>query len=442
MKLTKYYNQGAPQGDLEGGKVTPNFGALTTEFYNTTYVAPDTAKKTEEKPIVEEEKPAGEEPLTPPAKTPEEIAAEAKLTETAEANKDKTPEQIIADKKIADDAAAKIESDKNILADAEKKLAEAKSPEEKLAAQKVVDDLKNPPLTIPELEVPAGAGTENLEGEDNWISMAKGRGWEITEDTYDAYLKAEEKHYAEKQKDIETLSWEKVKEKLTPDAQLHLDLLNSGLTLEEITKPTKAIEEFKRLSDAELVREDLTRTEGWTAEMVSTEMERLAKENLVEHEAKKLRVYLDTEEQAIMAQYQGRVKEYREKNEARINQVLQQEATQISEHFNKRSEFMGSPISDKVRNYLMSNYKAGKYDKEMKNPEAIIDFMLYREYGKIAAANLGNKEFERGRNEIAKNLHSVPPIQNGALNKHQRQSNGGNPIGNFGALESEFSLKT
>jgi len=131
------------------------------------------------------------------------------------------------------------------------------------------------------------------EAEANWQGIAKDFGFEIKEDTYEAFMQGKEAFIeglkTESVKDIKVKALREEIAELPAESQLLILGLKSGLTREQIEAPFKLVQEYKALSDADLVAKDLQLKE-FTDDVVANEIEKLTESGKLEIEAKKLRI--------------------------------------------------------------------------------------------------------------------------------------------------------
>ncbi len=265
-------------------------------------------------------------------------------------------------------------------------------------------------------------GSPESEPEDGtWMAVAKASGVEITEDSFEAYQSAVESKYKAEIEKVKSITEDEVLSKYSPEARATIELLNSGLTLEEIYAPNQMINELRSLDDASLVRKsleearDINGNKIWDADMIDTEIEALTEKGRLEHEAKKIRKNLDLTEQEIKTEHANKLKEYQDRKAQLAYQQKQQSIAQFEKAMTTVSEFMGGKISDEAKQAIVKKQQSGAYDNLLNDPKSLAEFVLYKEFGQKALKNLENTAFQRGREEKTKKLANVPPVtQNGS----------------------------
>ncbi len=326
-----------------------------------------------------------------------------------------------------DPAEKKVEEEKKAPVDAEKKEAPVDKKEEKKEEEKEEEGFKT-----------EGSTLENKEDEEaKWVDIAKEIGFELKEDTYEAFA-AEQKTFIENIKktaveDAKLKSFKDEIAELPAESQLLIIGLRQGLTPEQIDAPFKMIREYKALSDADLVAKDLE-LQGFTPDVVANEIEKMTENDKIEVEAKRLRTVLDQSETGLTAKKLQEVKELEASSQNIFKEKLAKESEEIVKHINKFDKFLDSPVSKKNKEYLTNKWNTGAYHELAKDPEKIVKFMLWNEFGEQGVANLKNNLSSKLKEEEVRKGHNVPPVISTGSSTNVDEG-AKNPIANWGALE-------
>jgi Rps23 Pro-64 3,4-dihydroxylase Tpa1-like proline 4-hydroxylase len=282
--------------------------------------------------------------------------------------------------------------------------------------------------------------TNSNEPEDgSWAYIAKLDGLELKEDSLEAYKEAITAPYEEKLREIEYLTTDKLLSKFEdPNVKMVFQLAEAGLTFDEIVAPFTKINEFKAMPALDLVRKNLELTHtDWTPDMIDTEMEILtAVDGRLEHEHRKIIVELDNIQREEQYRREDIVNNYKVNAEKYAMQERVQNLESVSRALDNMSEFMGSPLTNEVKQGLTERMNNGKYDQMFNDPIKKAEFIAYIELGQKAQKNLEAKSYAKGRLEITKKLHNTPPLTSGGAGK----SITANTEGNFERLKGDTYL--
>jgi len=274
-----------------------------------------------------------------------------------------------------------------------------------------------------EFKVEDVKGTPEAEPEDGtWLAVAKASGIEdLKEDSFEAYQSAVEAKYNAKIEEVKSITEDKVLEKFSPEARATIELLNSGLSLEQIYAPLQEVQQLKQLDDVSLVRKALEEakmpdgTKMWDADMIEAKLEKILEEGKADVEAKNIRRILEVEEQKIKLEHSNKLQQYQEKKVQLAEQQKQESAAKFTQAMSTVTEFFGGKISEEAKQAIIKKHQSGAYNDLLNNPKDIAEFVLYKEFGQKAIKNLENTAFQRGREEKTKKLLNVPPVtQNGS----------------------------
>lgn len=284
------------------------------------------------------------------------------------------------------------------------------------------------------------AVSETEPEDGTWLAVAKASGLEIQDDSFEAYQSAVEAKYNAQIEQVKAQTEDTILAKYSPEARMTIELLNSGLSLEEVYAPTQMIKELKSLDDAALVRKNLEETRDaqgnpvYDSDFIDKEIETLIEKGNIDHEAKRIRKKLELIEQEIQLEHSQKLKQFQEKKAQIAEQTKHQSVAQFTNALNTVSEFMGGKLSDEAKQAIVKKQQAGLYDNLLNDPKKLAEFVLYNEFGQKAIKNLENTAYQRGREEKTKKLVNVPPVnQTGASRTITNQ-----PTNNWDAIKEGF----
>lgn len=344
--------------------------------------------------------------------TPEQIAEKESVAKT-EAEQKKVDEAA----KTATDALKEEAKTLGLPETATKEEIEAKKVEIESPIKFTVEDIKDVPATHPQ---------------GSYKALAQTLGMEIAEESIDAFKeKFISKEEAEK---LSKVSKETFFSDLDPEVAAALELKELGVPKELILEPTKEIDGYLKMDSAELVRADKMATDGWTPEMIDTEIESLIENGKLEHEASKIRIELNLQKTNILANRANLVQKYTEQKQSAAVQQKEQEKTQVISALNKVSTFAGVPIPKDVMQTFITKYNNGLYDKDLSSADIKANYIIMKELEGKIGKHIQNKASEKAKTELTNKLLNVPPL---------KQSGGGavvtnNQQDNWSALEKDF----
>lgn len=275
----------------------------------------------------------------------------------------------------------------------------------------------------------------DLEKESSWTALAKVRGIEITENTFDAYDKAINEDFQKKESTLRETAKAEAKEEMlaenTVEAMVIIEGTREGFTIDELLEPRRAIQALLGLSNAELVAEDC-RLKGWDQELIDKRIADLTEKDLLDVEAQPLRDMLKSNEEALATKQMAQLTALKQSKLATEAKVRQKESDEIKNTLVSMKTYMDVPISDSAVNHVMQKWNNNEYHEEFTDPKVIANFLMYREFGEQGLKALKNREYQRGRDDKAKKLHNIPPVLNAGSKTNTQGAV--KAAGNFGAL--------
>lgn len=352
----------------ETEKVTPSAGD-----------PPPVVEKVEEKALV-----------IPVTKTLEEIEAEKTASIEAEKQQQVETEKAAKEKEITeakeklttDIAAATTDEDKKKLQadfDAKYPTEEPKKFEFKTLDEKAAEE----------------------EESDGWLELSKKDGFDITEDTYEAYVAGRDKFYKEKyQIDLG---------KYQPETQRFIEFLESGGTINSFIEPLRPLNELRNLDDVALITKDLEMQE-WDPAKIEKEIARMSeKDGEVELSAYKIRKQIDTIEERLKEKIVNDTIVASDRQTTYKQTSTAEELTSIKKELNTMSAFLEIPLGDKHKAGIVKKLESGQYNDVINNPKAKMQAILWHEFGKEGVNLLKEKVLAEAKLEIKKDRHNIPP---------------------------------
>lgn len=262
-------------------------------------------------------------------------------------------------------------------------------------------------------------GFEKEPPEGSWLAVAKEAGVKIENDTFEDFQKALIEPYVKRAESAELMAKEKMYEGLKPETVAAFKLMEMGIPEAELFEPTKQIDNYLAMDNAALIRAD-KEAMGWKPEMIDAEIELLESKNLIDHEGQKLRMALGANKEAILNERKTYIEQYESKKEQAILAQKEQEKSHFKKAMDTVQSFMDVPIPNEVKEAVIRKFNSGVYDQDLTTPESKAEYILYKELNKKIANTIKSAAFANGKEEIRKNLLSVPPVTNNNAGQQQK----------------------
>lgn len=261
---------------------------------------------------------------------------------------------------------------------------------------------------VKKADLPAEAGTWLKRFQDQKLDIPQ----DFAEDKgADLFVSAMAKNADARIQEAKSIGMEKVFETLKPETATKLKLMEMGLTEEQIFQPTRELDGYIALEDPALCRAELVAI-GYPADVVEAKMEALAADPAkLKTFANEVRFTLNQQKQGIQTQQETLVQQY-EARRAQVQAAQQQErVTNFTKALDTVSEFMGAPIAKEAKELVAKKYQSGAYKDSLGTPASEVELVLYREFGEKIKNIIRNTAYEKGRDEIKKDLSNVPPVK-------------------------------
>lgn len=278
-------------------------------------------------------------------------------------------------------------------------------------------EVEDKPLEIEEsvLEI-----DNNEAPEDSWLALAKSKNLEIAEDSLEAYEAAITAPLLSKIEEVKNSKVEDYLAEIDPNIRMEIELNKAGLTKEQIEAPFKDIQRYRSLNPVELVREDMVgnmlklRDVDVLSEedkaFIDTEIEKKVESGEINHDHKKLMLFIDSWEKQIKDERQEIVNKYKINSAKASEEKLSNEIASVSKALSETQSFMGSTIGKNSLTFVADKYSKGEYNQLLKDPKFIAKALLDYELGEKAYTAAIAKSEAKGRMSITKELHNTPPL--------------------------------
>lgn len=331
----------------------------------------ESAKSAEE--ILAEKKVVDEKKLA------DKKAADEKKKSDAEKNKGKTAEQIASDKKVADDAA-------------------------RASKSKDGEDVDDDDTVLKVMDVPTDEGNE----ESNWKTVGKELGFEVPEDTFEAFKKAEAEFWASKQTQDDASRLDAEIESLDdPEAKELLSFVKNGGKLRDFINPMKEYDELLALGDEALVRQYLTLNK-WDEKKIDERIAGLKENGTLETEAYPLRKSLENGKETKKNElFTSQQKLSETQNKSKADAKIKED-NQIIAALSKVKEFQGKKVTPEVTAALTKKWNTGFYrERFAKDPDFVANVILNYELSEQVKQAAVAKAHKEGLHKNQDKLHNI-----------------------------------
>ncbi|CAK0770532.1 hypothetical protein CCP3SC1AL1_510005 [Gammaproteobacteria bacterium] len=347
----------------------------------------------------------------------EEKAPETKeVAETTDSLETTKPEEINLDVKEE----VKEETNEEVKTEAEALLKEAK--ELGLADTATKEDVEAAKLKLEEdkplieFKVEDIANVPQDYENGTFRALAKELGGEITEESFEAF-KDNFVPRSELEK-VQQLTMDNIYDSLKPETATALKLLEQGWSEEQVFAPTREIDGYLGLGDAEIVRKNFEAMGDLTEEIIDNKMESLIEDpNKLKLEADEIRILLNREKKQIIENRNNTIQQFEQQRGSVALKQKEMERTQVTDALNKASAFLGVPLSTELKQALIKKYNNGLYDNDLNVATAKAEFILQKELGDKFAQHIRNKASADAKKKETSKLLNVPPVISSAGKK-------------------------
>jgi len=208
-----------------------------------------------------------------------------------------------------------------------------------------------------------------------------------------------------------------VPEQARGEAEMVVELMKTGQTLEQINAPFIELAQIKAMDKEGLVRFRLESQQGWDAEMVDAKMEKIIEGGTLDVEYKIVKAELDNYEQSLNHQRQEQIKNYKNNQQQIQTQKFNQEVAKLNHALDGVQEYLGKKLTPEVKAVLRNELASGKFHKMEGTPEEKVDYLLYKRFGKAGIQSFQSRATEKVVLQNKQQQHNVPIVQNGNVNR-------------------------
>jgi len=253
-------------------------------------------------------------------------------------------------------------------------------------------------------------GFEKEPEDGTWIAVAKAKGLDITEDSFEAYSEAFDAKLKAVEESAKSITLDTILSSVKPETAAIIKLMEMGVSEESILAPTANIDNFLSMEDAQLIREDL-KLQGWDDDRIDTELEIQAEKGWLKHNADTIRLALNTSKKEIIEQREAILNQYTQNKEKAVLEQRQKEVVQFKEALNTVSSFMNVNISAEAKEAIIAKFNRGDYDQQLNDPKSKVELILFKDLGQKALKHIENTAFQKGREDKTKALLNIPPVK-------------------------------
>jgi len=259
-----------------------------------------------------------------------------------------------------------------------------------------------------------------VHDEGSWKGVASDLGFEVAEDTFEAFTQTFKENYVPKSEveKLATVSRESLLATLDPKIATAFELIEMGVPQELALNPTKIQDDYLAMDNASLMRAALTYkyqgvkdlTPQQREDMVEAKLEELVEDpSKLEIQANIVRADVMTDKQNILQEQAQLVQKFTEQKQQVAYQQKVEADNQFKEALTKESTFMGLKLSQDVKDAILKKYSTGAYEDALNPAQAKLRAILQLEYGDKFAKAVQSKAKEEGKAEIVRKLSDIPP---------------------------------
>ena len=341
---------------------------------------------------------------------------EAPAVETTPVAEAPLPE-VVAEKESVPFDQLEVEWDKIIEVPAEKiDEPTAEKKEEKPAEEKSetpAAEIKVEEENDGELKLEPIAKATETEKESTWIETAKELGFEIKEDTFEAFKVANEKRLEDIRLEERNKQYELKLDEHSERSKELIKFLDKGGDVKDFLEPLKVYDEAMKLSAEELVEIDL-QTKNWDPEKIKEQIEILKEEGKLEQTGYALTKQIEANKSAKENQLLAQQEQLFQEKETKRLEVVEKENNAIKDVVFKKDEYRGGKLNKEVKEAIYQKWLNGDYRKRFESdPDFVVNAILDAEFGEKQFKQLAKDKFQEGKEKIVAKLHNTKKVEKG-----------------------------
>jgi len=275
--------------------------------------------------------------------------------------------------------------------------------------------------------------TETQPEEGSWKSLMEDLGFEVPQDYseengYDVFKQLHESKIAQAKEQANNFSINEYvsqfPQETQAEAMLTIELMKSGQTLEQINAPFQEIKQWRQMTPEQLVRLNISRTEGITEDLVDHKMEALKESGKLDAEYKLLMVDINNYEKRISLERQQQIQYFTAQQNQIREQKRQEDLKTVQAALNRKSTFMDIKLNDQNKINLLKDYEKN-FEQLMKNPEIKAEFLMWNRYGKKAVEYMQARALDNATAlKMKEQLNIKPEIAGGGRTQQNKSLTG------------------
>lgn len=332
-------------------------------------------------------------------KTPEETDAAKKV-----ANEKIASDKAAAEEKVKSDAAKKVKADEGKTAEAI--VAEKKAADD-AAAKKVEEGSDDDDTVLKVAEVP---GDESDE-ESNWKTVGTALGFEVPEDNFEAFKKAQDDHIAAQVVEAKSAGLDAEIEELSkadPKVKEVLSFVKNGGKIDDYVNPMREYDELLALSDEALISAKL-KLNKWDDDKIKEYVAGLKENGTLENASYSLRKDLETGKERTMNNLLANQQKLAETQAKTSADAKIKEDKQILDALGKITEYQGKKVTPEAVTAMAKKWSSGYYRQRFANdPDFVVRNILSHELAEQTVAAAKKAGFKEGLHKNQETLHNTP----------------------------------
>ncbi len=222
------------------------------------------------------------------------------------------------------------------------------------------------------------------------------------------------------------------------EAEMLVELMKTGLTLEKINEPFMQLAAYKALSKEEQVRDRLMNRFKGDEEVVDLKMQKLVEDGQLDLEHRAIQLEIAEYEEQLKQGRQHEIEKFKNNQRQIQAQKVNQENTKLTIALDKVQEFLGKSLPSEVKAQLKNELLTDQYRNMPGSAEEKVDYFLDRKFGKTARAYFKDKVLGDLALKNKQEGHNVPILTTGVVNRIEETKTGKSEVQR--RLEAEFGV--
>lgn len=249
------------------------------------------------------------------------------------------------------------------------------------------------------------------EPEGTWIDVAETLGIEKPEnpDDFEGFKANYEKKLVSEYERGKSEAVAADLSKFSPDARLFFDALNNGMKPADVIDVSRPFNDVLANPNDVLYKMYLMDYLGQSDAQADENIATLQETGTFDLEVAKVRTFLTQTRDAKVNELISNSAKAWDAEQKRILDSKNELNGKIKSVLEKKTEFLGGKLLDSHRQALLRTWENGTFESSLKNdPEAIVDFMLWRTFSKDRLAKLKENISNQTKLDVLKKQANVP----------------------------------